>query len=148
MRCIILQRISCDFHVTLWSIRQTYFHFPYSFPICRQSAWLLSSPSFLRTYFHHPFYRPVCSLSVPTPLAQSVYSLTFYLLLLLFLLKSFVIPIVDRSHFQGFPITKHKTQHGTQLSYTYKPLVRTFKQSSDNENLNSRSYNSNGVQTL
>ena len=45
-------------------------------------------------------------------------------------LKSLVIPIVDRSHYRGFPITNHKTQHWTRLSHTYKPLVRMFKQSS------------------
>ena len=36
-------------------------------------------------------------------------------------LKYLVIPIVDRSQYRGFPITKHKTQHGTQLSHKYKP---------------------------
>ena len=64
------------------------------------------------------------------------------------MLKSLVIPIVDRSHYLGFPITKHKAQHENQLSHTYKHSVRTFKRSSANENLNSRSYNANGVQTL
>ena len=62
-------------------------------------------------------------------------------------LKSLVIPIVDRSHYRGFPITKHKTQHGSQLIHTYKPSARMFKRSSANKNLNSRSYNSNGIQT-
>ena len=64
------------------------------------------------------------------------------------LLKSLVIPIVDSSHYQGFPITKHKTQHGTHLSHTYKPSVCTVKRSLANENLNRRSYNSNVVHTL
>ena len=64
------------------------------------------------------------------------------------MLKSLVIPIVDRYHYQGLPINKHNTQHGTQLSHTYKPLVDTFKRISAKENLNIRSYNSNGVQML
>ena len=37
------------------------------------------------------------------------------------LLKYLVIPIVYRSYYLGLPITKYKTQHGTQLSHTYKP---------------------------
>ena len=63
------------------------------------------------------------------------------------MLKSLEIPIADRSHYQGFPITEHKTQDVTQLIHLFRPSALLFKQNSANKNLSSCSHNSNFEQT-